>query len=231
MIACICRIKCMHIKPNRISLQQQCRSCLKGSISLPVSTVQVCQDLGTMQDSSNILLISLSESCPGRLQYTGHLVLIVLLLITSRCRKHFYFSNYLSTLVVGWTWLLPQTSCGLQRLRLKPKPALDVYELLFTACGCLINISCKSQWASILDGPTHNVCTEKVERRWNFNLKVIFNDSKLRMIKIKFGMTTKLRSKFNFWSRAGFYMSLTFGKLHAHAMISGTHLCTVYLYS
>lgn len=46
MIACNCRIKCMHIKPNRISLQQQCRSCLKGSKSLPVSTVQVCQDLG-----------------------------------------------------------------------------------------------------------------------------------------------------------------------------------------
>ncbi len=49
------------------------------------------------------------------------------LLITSRCSKHFYCWNYLSTLVVGWTWLLPQTSCGLQRLRLKPKPALDVY--------------------------------------------------------------------------------------------------------
>lgn len=28
--------------------------------------------------------MSVSESCPGRLQYTGHLVLIVLLLITSR---------------------------------------------------------------------------------------------------------------------------------------------------
>ena len=95
------------------------------------------------------------------------------LLITSRCSKHFYCWNYLSTLVVGWTWLLPQTSCGLQRLRLKPKPALDVYEPLFTACGCLINISCKTQWASILDGPTHNICTEKVEPRWNFTLDIL----------------------------------------------------------
>ena len=46
MIACNICIKCLHIKPDRISLQQPCRSYLKGSMSLPISTVQVCQDLG-----------------------------------------------------------------------------------------------------------------------------------------------------------------------------------------